>query len=364
VSTIDRYAIPAGELGWNIPASGSARFSWDYEDGRDRLLSLYEKGKDKQWNAATRIDWSQDVDPFNPLGFPDERLSIYGTPTWEKLSQKNRDELRQHQAAFNWSQFLHGEQGALICSARIVESVPDIDAKFYAATQTIDEARHAELFARFLNEKIGVLYPITPALRSMIDSTLNDSRWDMPFLGMQVLIEGLALASFGSMRDFAGSTLAKQILAYVMQDEARHVAFGRYALRDYYRQLTDAERSEREDFVVEACWLMRDRLRGAEVWDNLGFDVAEAMVAVESSDHMRLYRRMLFSRIVPCIKDIGLWGEKVIGTYEQMGVLDMADVDLTAMGRADEEAAEAFDTAQAGIAARRQQVAETIAAAD
>ena len=43
---------------------------------------------------------------------------------------------------------MHGEQGALLCTAKIVETVPWIDAKYYAATQVMDEARHVEVFSR------------------------------------------------------------------------------------------------------------------------------------------------------------------------------------------------------------------------
>ena len=161
----------------------------------------------------------------------------------------------------------------MVCAAKIVEVVPDMDAKFYAATQTMDEARHVEAFSRFLQEKVGLVYPINKNLTSLLDDTLRDSRWDMPYLGMQVLIEGLALAAFGVQRDMAPEgSLAKQLLAYVMQDEARHVAFGRISLKDYYSELTDAERDEREEFVVDACYLMRDRFRGEEVFETLGLE--------------------------------------------------------------------------------------------
>ncbi len=255
---------------WEVPASGAARFSWDYDDGRDRLLALYQKGKDKQWDGARRIDWDLEVDPYDPLGTPDEAMSLYGTRYWDKMTETDRGDLRRHYASWQFSQFLHGEQGAMVCAARIVESVPDLDAKFYSATQTMDEARHAEIYGRFLHEKIGMLYPINDNLQALLGDTLRDSRWDMPYLGMQVLIEGLALAAFGMIRDTTNKPLPKQILAYVMQDEARHVAFGRMALRDYYKQLTDAELREREEFVIEGCYLMRDRLRGVEVLENFG----------------------------------------------------------------------------------------------
>ncbi|WP_406283004.1 ferritin-like domain-containing protein [Embleya sp. NBC_00896] len=343
MSTHDLYALPADMTVWEVPASGAARFNWEYDEGRDRLLALYAKGKDKQWDAARRIEWDLPVDPMDPLGLPEELHTLHGTRSWNMMSQAERDELGRHGIAWQFSQFLHGEQGALICSARIAESVPDLDAKFYAATQVMDEARHAEVYARFLKEKVGLYYPINPSLKSLLDDTLSDARWDMPYLGMQVLIEGLALAAFGMLRDITTVALPKQILAYVMQDEARHVAFGRMALRDYYRELTDAERGEREEFVVEGCYLMRDRLRDEEVWENFQIDKAEAREATENSEYLREFRRLLFSRIVPCIKDIGLWGPKVRTTFAEMGVLDMGDSNVERMMRDDEDQAEALD---------------------
>ena len=252
----------------------------------------------------------------------------------------------------------------MICSARIVESVPDLDAKFYAATQTMDEARHAETYARFLQEKVGLLYPIDENLGLLLGDTLRDSRWDMPYLGMQVLIEGLALAAFGLLGDLTDRPLPKQILSYVMQDEARHVAFGRIALRDLYAELTSAERAEREDFVIEGCWLMRDRFRQQQVWANLGFDVQECLRSVEQSEYFKLFQSLLFSRIVPCVRDIGLWGEKVQRAYADMGVLDLAGVDLTVLQRQDEDLAEALDAEKRELRARRREVERTLALAD
>ena len=307
MTTRDKYTNVPAPYSWEVPAAGDTRFTWEYDDGRARLLSLYQKGKDKQWDAQSRIDWALDVDPMNPVGLPDEFHPLFGSPMWDAADEKRRAEMRQHSQAWQFSQFLHGEQGAMVCSAKIVEVVPDMDAKFYAATQTMDEARHVETFSRFLQEKVGLVYPINKHLTALLDDTLSDSRWDMPYLGMQVLIEGLALAAFGVLRDMAPQgSMAKQLLAYVMQDEARHVAFGRLALRDYYAQLTEAERADREEFVVEGCYLMRNRFRQQEVWDRMGFNVAECLEFTDNSPVQQMFQTLLFSRIVPCVKDIGL----------------------------------------------------------
>jgi hypothetical protein len=169
----------------------------------------------------------------------------------------------------------------------------------------------------------------------------------MTYLGMQVLIEGLALAAFASIRDQAKNSLAAAVNAYVMQDEARHVAFGRLALRDYYPHLTDAERDEREEFVVEACYLMRDRFLSEEVWETVGLPVEECVAWVEGSQNMREFRSRLFTRIVPTIRDIGLWGPKIRRAYSKMGIIGFAEVDTEALAREDEAVAEQFDARRA-----------------
>jgi hypothetical protein len=363
VSSYDLYTTPVDKGTWDVPAAGAARFSWEYDDGRQRLLDLYQRGKDKQWDATKRIDWDQPVDPCNVMGMTPDMNPIYGSRQYEKLNEQERDELQMNISSWLFSQFLHGEQGALTVAARIVESVPDMDSKFYAATQTMDEARHVELFNRFTREKIGLFYPVNPDLAKLLADALSDSRWDMPYLGMQVLIEGLALAAFGVHRELATTPLVKQLLAYVMQDEARHVAFGRIALRDYYAGLTAAELAEREEFVVEGCYLMRNRFIMREVWEHMGFDVAECVELTDKSPTQQFFRNLLFSRIVPCVKDIGLWGAQVQHAYVDLGVMDAADSDLDALMAADEDVADRMEREHATeLTARKVEVDAAIAA--
>ncbi|WP_433333443.1 diiron oxygenase [Spirillospora sp. CA-294931] len=343
MSPPDPYVVGSDPAGWEVKAQGPIRFAWDYDEGRAQLLTLYRKGKEKQWDADRRIDWDLPVDRDDPLRLPPQIQPLYDTPLWRRLSHDDRAELARHGMAWQFSQFLHGEQGALLCAARIVDTVPDMDAKFYAATQVADEARHAEIYARFLKEKIGLRYPINRSLMHLLDDTLGDSRWDLPYLGMQVLVEGVALAAFGVLRDTTEEQLPEQILTYIMQDEARHVAFGRLALRDYYRNLTSAERAEREEFLIEGCRLMRDRMRGEEVFHALGLPVAEAVEAIEHSQYLRAFRRLLFNRIVPCVRDIGLWGPNVRRAFAELGVLHLVDADLDEMMDEDEEHAADMD---------------------
>jgi hypothetical protein len=319
------------------------------------MMGLYRKGVEMQWNAETRIDWTQELDEENPEQLPEEMLPISGMPEYERMSAKEKAKVRRHFQGWQISQFMQGEQGALICAAKIVTQVPDVDSKFYASTQVIDEARHVESYRRLL-EKFGVAYPMTPPLQELIDQVLRDSRWDMTYLGMQVVIEGLALAAFQQIRDHAQNPLAAAVNAYVMQDESRHVAFGRLALRDYYPQLTQKERDEREEFLLEACYLMRDRFDAVEVWKTLGLDPVKCGEHMYDSGFMTMFRSSLFTRIVPIVKDIGLWGQTIRDGYETMGIIGFAQTDVQALQDSDDTIAKEFD-------ARRNYVQSVIARA-
>src|SRR3989454_7908186 len=229
-------------------------FNWEYAIHDPALLALYEKGKRLQWNASTDIDWSIDVDPEQfPDFLPPEAVDAVLSPP-EKLEVKELVRMRVHQLGWMLSQFLHGEQGALLATAQIVNTVPWTEAKFYAASQVADEARHVEVYRRYLTEKLPVSFPVNPHLHTLLNQIISESRWDMIYLGMQIMVEGLALAAFGLMRFTAArEPLIQQITGYVMRDEARHVAFGILSLQDLYtKELTSHELREREDFVIEA----------------------------------------------------------------------------------------------------------------
>jgi hypothetical protein len=266
------------------------------------------------------------------------------------MGKKDQIDLLRHSQAWNISQFLQGEQAALVCAAKIVGQVPDMDAKFYASTQTMDEARHIEAYQKLL-KKFEVSYPMTKPLQELVDQALRDPRWDITYLAMQVVIEGLALAAFATIRDVSQNPLAQMVNAYVMEDEARHVAFGRLTLREYYPNLTQAERDEREEFLVEACYLMRDRFEGREIYEALDLPVEECVELTKNSEINRLFRTLLFQRIVPVVKDIGLWGPRIRAAYEDMGVMHFADNDIDAMQADDERIAADFDARKAYVSA-------------
>jgi len=297
-------------------------FNWDYQIRHAELMRLYEKGKTLQWNAATDIDWSVDVDPERQRVQNIEALdAILNTP--QKLDAKTRAHMNHHMNAWMLSQFMHGEQGALLATAQIVNTVPWTEAKFYAANQVADEARHVEVYRRYLTEKLGLSYPVNPHLHTLLNQIIGESRWDMIYLGMQIMVEGLALAAFGLMRfTQADEPLIQQITHYVMRDEARHVAFGVLSLEELYtKQLSAAELHEREEFVIEATVLMRDRLLMEEVWQRIGLDPKVWMPWSLTTPFMVGFRQILFSKIVPNLKRLGLLTPRVRAKFAELDIL-------------------------------------------
>jgi hypothetical protein len=294
-----------------VQDNADAIFTWDYEKGaRPALNKLYEKAKHSQWNGETDLPWDTEVDllknaQLQRLQFADAQVDVTGTP-FEGFTEQQFDEFSIESDNWALSQFLHGEQGALLCTAKIVETVPWIDAKYYAATQVMDEARHVEVFAKYLDEKHEGHYPINAHLKMLLDDIINDSRWDMTYLGMQIMVEGLALAAFGFMSQMTPDPLLKKLLRYVMADEARHVAFGVLSLKEYYEELSTPEIRERQEFAFEAAIRMRDRFLQQEVWDRMGINPKDVMPLVQADPGRQLFQQMLFSKIVPNCRKLGL----------------------------------------------------------
>jgi len=319
-----------------VKDNADALFTWDYDLSRPALRKLYEKAKTGQWNGETDLPWQTEVDqeavvianaaaaqggvgtnPDHYIGSPVEK---WGDKEWLEFGIQSQ----------NWtlSQFMHGEQGALLCTAKIVETVPWYDAKLYASTQVVDEARHVEVFAKYLDTKLSGHYPINAHLRMLLDDIVNDSRWDMTYLGMQIMVEGLALAAFGFMHQMTTEPLLKQLLRYVMSDEARHVAFGVLSLQEVYAGMGAAEIRERQEFAFEASVRMRDRFLQQEVWERMGISPKVMIPYILSDDTRGLFQQMLFSKIVPNCKKLGLldaadgWLRR---RYEELGVIQFED---------------------------------------
>ncbi len=323
-----------------MPVGNRAFFDWQYTSNKPELAKLYEAAKRAQWDAATAVDWSIDVDLYSDERdlIPDRVLPLQAVPAYRGLPEKTQKEHRHALLSWMLSQFLHGEQGALLAACQVTEAVEWTSGKLFGASQVFDEGRHVEVFHRYLTEKLGKLYQINDNLYVIIDALMTDSRWDLKFLGMQIMIEGLALGAFGTIRASTKEPLLKDVLRFVITDEARHVHYGVVALEDYYlNQLSERERMEREDWAFEMSLLLRNRFLAHEFYDEYYAHLvrrAEWDRLLLDSPFMEFFRRTMFRRIVPNLKRIGLLSDRIRPHYRQIGLLEWenerAAPDLTA----------------------------------
>jgi len=318
--------LPEGGAYEPLKATIDTVFDWQYALKKQNLLNLYEKGKTLAWKA-TDLDWSIDV---NIERMVRERVANGMAPLMNAmlnppvaLGDKEVMEMQLNINAFMLSQFLHGEQGALLATAKIVQGVPWAEAKFYAANQVADEARHVEVYHRYLTEKLGLSYEIVPSLNRLLDDIILDSRWDITFLGMQIMVEGLALAAFGVTRmQMADEPLIQDLITRVMGDESRHVAFGVLSLSDLYtKEMSASELREREEFVIEATHALRERMLMTPVFERLGWDAKLWTDWSQTTPFMRGFRQMMFSKIVPNLKRLGLLTPRVRDAYAKLDLL-------------------------------------------
>jgi hypothetical protein len=316
-----------------ILTSFDSSYAWNYGSVKEGLRDLYEKAKRDQWNGTTQLAWKTDVDPEQGI-LPEMTNPLKGYAPFDRLTDKEKHRLRHAQIALQLSQFLHGEQGALIVASQLVGAVPWIDAKYYAGTQTMDEARHVEVFSRYLNEKLQWQWPVNESLKELLDATITDSRWDFKYLGMQIIIEGLAMAAFGNLYQITQEPLLKELIKYVMKDESRHVAFGVVSLKDFYDDMPAGELRDREDFIIYACELMRNRLVGDQIARAMGWNRDEVKEHVLASEPAMLFRRMLFARVVPNLKRLGLLSPRVRESFAQLGILEFENADPEEQDRA------------------------------
>jgi hypothetical protein len=306
--------------------------TWNYNVEHPDLRALYEKAKREQWNATTQLNWTQPVEADAPLLDDDIDPNVAllrDSPLWRKMTTKEQQRLRYETLSWNLSQFLHGEQLAVFVAGQLAAAVPWIDAKLYGSTQVMDEARHTEVFSRYLHEKLEHEYPLSATTQGIFAAILGEARWDLKYLGLQVVLEGLAMGLFTRMYQAAQEPLLKELLHFVRQDEARHFAFGVLSLRDFYmEELSAADRREREDFAFEVCSIMRGRTYPKEAWEAMGLPVDTCLQAMREAARRSQVQLSSFTRVTSALKTIGLLSDRMRPHYAQIGLLKYEDTPL------------------------------------
>ena len=310
---------------FKTPLTGS--YNWDYTVQDNRIKKLYELGKELNWNVESDLDWSPEFEGMGDEEFDFEDNQWSNHPVYKEMPRWKRKEFFHDLSSWSVSQFLHGEQGALLVASQLASCAPTFNAKLYAASQTFDEARHVEAFNKYLQTRIKKSWPIGAALKGLLDKILTDPRWDLKFIGMQVVIEGLALAAFNAAKDGTNDPVFKRMLELIIRDEARHVTFGINYLTEFVQTLSEEDRRDRAKFALEACTVSRHRLKAYDVWEKYGMNIEETEEYQKENILQTQFQDVLFSRIMPNLKKIGLLTEDSIPEYEKLGVLAYADGD-------------------------------------
>jgi hypothetical protein len=301
-------------------------WDYDYEPTHAELDTLYETAKKNQWNGSTAIDWSRPIGAEGPV--LNVQVAFAGTNFFSRLTPEEQKEVEVRVSAWRLSQFLHGEQGALVVCGQLVNSIPELDAKLYASTQVVDEGRHVEVFERYVKKLHGI-YPVDPLLKAVLDEILATNMWELKLLGMQMIVEGLAIAAFNVMRRQTADPTLAQLLDYVMQDEGRHVNFGYFALRRSIPNMEAAKREYLEDFTFKVCDLMyaRDERTGfrsiQDVWNEMGWDGEKIWrETVKTSQTTKAFNSFLFQdNLMPRLVRLGLISERIAPRYQEIGLM-------------------------------------------
>lgn len=313
---------------FHTPLTGS--YNWDYTAADDKINRLYQLAKKRQWDVEIDLDWSDKWDINQATleeDFTVNHQSFLGYEPYLSMSDDEKLDMQKKITAWTLSQFLHGEQGALLVASQLCSCAPTYNAKLYAATQTYDEARHVEAFNKYIQTRLKSMYPITPDLKALLDKILTDERWDLKFIGMQLVIEGLALGAFKAIQLSTADNLLKDLIQKVIQDESRHVTFGIHYLEQHVKSLSEEEIEERAQFAYEACVIMRHRLHAIEVFEEYSWNIEETIEYDETVQIRRDFQVFLFQRVIPSLKKVGLLTESVRPKFEELGVLKWEDFD-------------------------------------
>jgi hypothetical protein len=320
----------ATDAAHSVPSRFDTVFQHEYPVDHPELRRLYENAKRDQWNVSRDIDWTTPVDLDQGV-LADELIDIYGTPYWDRLSTKDKAELNRRFTAWRLSLLLHGEHGAMLVCSQLVETVQGTDAKFFQATQVVDEARHTEVLNRYMAEKLGGLYyPLAGNVRELFDTLLGDSRWTVKTIGLQLVAETFAVALFKMIGETAKDPLFKKICQYILQDESRHMGFGMLSLPGVIAALSEKERIELEDFTHWALVRTLTGLFPSEVYRDMGFSGAEIQTIQtlrrgraagnDNTVFRTTFKRDLHTTLLQNLSRVGLLTNRIAPKLESLGI--------------------------------------------
>jgi hypothetical protein len=217
----------------------------------------------------------------------------------------------------------------MLCAGQLVEAVPDMDGKLYASTQVIDEARHVEVFHRYI-QRLDRVYPIMPNLKALLNAVLQADLWQMKCVGMQVIAESLAMGTFKALRAGTRDEVLKRIVELTAQDEARHVSYGLIYMKEELPRMSEPDLERVEDFALAGVGMLAGRANqvaaGAPllgIFREVGIDVESATQEMQAKFRDPEFRAAQANPfrdyVIPQLVRIGLVTERTAPGYREMG---------------------------------------------
>jgi P-aminobenzoate N-oxygenase AurF len=313
-----------------IASAFTTTFTLEYGVSEVDMRRLYENAKRDQWNASRDIPWA-DAPSSDGRVIADELIDIFGSPLWERLPEADRVELNRRIAAWRLSVLMHGEQGAMLACSQMVDIVQGADAKFFQATQVMDEARHNEVLNRYLADRLGgITYPIPVNVHDIFDSILSESRWYLKTIALQLVAETFAVSLFKMMTESARDPVLGTVCRRILQDESRHMGFGMLSLPRVVGEASETERRELEDYT---CFALEKTLTGffpLEAYQDAGFSPAqiaevkryrrETAAANDYAPFRKYFKRDMHGSMVANLARLGLLTDRVRPRLAKLGV--------------------------------------------
>ena len=316
-----------------IDTTVKALWRFDYDVNIKPLRDLYEVAKKEQWNATLDIPWDVKTDA-SEIGDMSAPKGFEPYDFVKALPKEKQIELAKRRSAHMLSNFLHGEQGAMMICGQLVEVVPDMDGKLYASTQVIDEARHVEVFHRYIN-RLDCIYPIMPGLKALLNAVLTADMWQMKCVGMQVIAESLAMGSFKTMRAITGDQVLRKILELTSRDEARHVSYGLIYMKDEIPKMNEPDRDRLEDFAWTAMTLLATTPQMEkdgrpnpleQIYLELGIDpkkaTSEIISRMSDPEVAKAQPNPFRDYAYPQLERVGLITDRTRSKYREVGLAD------------------------------------------
>jgi hypothetical protein len=301
----------------------------------DEIISATE---DHFWDPLdpTYVDFSQPFDMKNETIMPRDFTIELNCAVADRLDEGQQIRLANESTRFSMSQILHGEQGALSLSASLCHVLYDPGAQEYATNQAREEARHVTAFSKYIGARWGTPLRAGATLQSLMNELVLAPEVYKKLVGMQMLIEGLAMGAFATLHSRTQDPVLRRTVQLVMTDEAFHHRFGRIWAKRTVPKLTEEEHIKVEDWAAACFHKVFTNLVNAEqkqaIYPEFGLDWqwvrAAVMEAFTDADRRRLMKQNtnIFRVLIKTLLHGGIITDRTRQLYETW-------VDLGELGR-------------------------------